>query len=603
MAIKKKLAVYCRVSTSKQEKSGLSLPQQEERGREWAEKEGYGCPSIYKDGESGSTFSRSGWMQLLDDVEAGAIDAIWVYKNDRFGRNSRESFNNYHFVTEHGVSFYIDGEEVTENNEDVFFKFELETILSARERRLIRRRTREAKIDEKNLGKIRFCYVYGYDLKYSPDGSKEWIVNEKEKEAVIEIYKWFRDGLSTTKITDRLNESGYEPKRPKRKRQRRVAEWEPSAVHRILKRIEYTGMTYNSNGEIIPHKFYTNEFVTLEYWEKTQAIWKQRSAEQAVRGRPPLHPMSNLIKCSRCGKGYNYHEHYDPRKKKDHIYHHWRRTYMHKVDTRFDKKRCDFYPKSIDYYLLNYIGLVIYQRALNPDVVENALIRLRQGFRPKKSEYEEGLQRLARELQELHESTERWVSVVDSGVNLAIAVERLKELQETIQKKETAYKSLKVKMETEEAFIDATATDFALLKGVEYFEAENQGKRELLKEIVSSAYIEDGPILVFRILNGVKFRVDLEKAKKDPTYIRIKKRDFQRDKVIFLQEKKGVSLPLEEWPNWEDIYDAETGADLGMHNGYPLEPEELSGAWFRGELGDDFFLNKALQDCIEMEFP
>jgi DNA invertase Pin-like site-specific DNA recombinase len=81
------IACYCRVSTEDQ-----SLDRQLEATHEYAERLGADAGDIvtYRDKETGTDTDRSGYQQLVDDVQAGEYDAVVVNSVSRISRSIRD---------------------------------------------------------------------------------------------------------------------------------------------------------------------------------------------------------------------------------------------------------------------------------------------------------------------------------------------------------------------------------------------------------------------------------------------------------------------------------------------------------------------------------
>ena len=85
--------IYCRVSTEEQGRPDHhSMDYQEQMARSRVrekEKDGWHVVKVRKDVGSGKgTEGREGYQELLADIQAGAIDAVLVYKLDRLSRVS-----------------------------------------------------------------------------------------------------------------------------------------------------------------------------------------------------------------------------------------------------------------------------------------------------------------------------------------------------------------------------------------------------------------------------------------------------------------------------------------------------------------------------------
>lgn len=91
----KRTAIYCRVSTSRQEKEGDSIPAQLDALREYIRQRDDLIPAgEYIDaGISGTKEQRDEMQRMLGDVRAGKIDLIITTKLDRLHRSLRNFLN------------------------------------------------------------------------------------------------------------------------------------------------------------------------------------------------------------------------------------------------------------------------------------------------------------------------------------------------------------------------------------------------------------------------------------------------------------------------------------------------------------------------------
>ncbi|MEN8653757.1 recombinase family protein [Streptomyces sp. 21So2-11] len=70
----------------------LSLRAQEERGRRWADEEGYGVRKVWRENLSAwSDVQRPKYDAAMDAVMNGEVPALWVYALDRFSRKGAEA--------------------------------------------------------------------------------------------------------------------------------------------------------------------------------------------------------------------------------------------------------------------------------------------------------------------------------------------------------------------------------------------------------------------------------------------------------------------------------------------------------------------------------
>jgi DNA invertase Pin-like site-specific DNA recombinase len=80
-----RVAIYCRVSTDKQE-----LTQQEAACRRFCDYRAYEVAEVYQEIVSGAKTKRPIYQRLVDDLRNLKYDGVVVFRLDRLGRNARE---------------------------------------------------------------------------------------------------------------------------------------------------------------------------------------------------------------------------------------------------------------------------------------------------------------------------------------------------------------------------------------------------------------------------------------------------------------------------------------------------------------------------------
>ena len=117
--------------------------------------EGWVClPEHYDDGGfSGGTLERPGLQRLLEDIEAGKVDMILVYKVDRLSRSLLDFTKLVALLDEHGVSFVSITQSFSTNS--AMGKLTLNILLSFAEfeRALISERVRDKIAGAKRKGR------------------------------------------------------------------------------------------------------------------------------------------------------------------------------------------------------------------------------------------------------------------------------------------------------------------------------------------------------------------------------------------------------------------------------------------------------------------
>lgn len=126
---------YCRVSTGKQERSGLGLEAQQDALARFCQSEGFVLASTYVETESGGDDNRPELNKALAEAKRLKVP-LMVSKLDRLSRST-------HFVT--GLMKHRTAIVVTELGETVEpFVLQLMAVVAEQERRLVSQRTKAA---------------------------------------------------------------------------------------------------------------------------------------------------------------------------------------------------------------------------------------------------------------------------------------------------------------------------------------------------------------------------------------------------------------------------------------------------------------------------
>ena len=88
----KRVAIYVRVSTARQDQEGYSIPMQKERLVAYCKAKGWIVAGLFVDpGHSGASLERPGMTALIAGVEAEKYDIVLVYKLDRLSRSQKDT--------------------------------------------------------------------------------------------------------------------------------------------------------------------------------------------------------------------------------------------------------------------------------------------------------------------------------------------------------------------------------------------------------------------------------------------------------------------------------------------------------------------------------
>ena len=212
--MKRKVAIYTRVSTKEQLKQGYSIQQQADllikKAKQMFPEDEY---EIYSDeGISGKNIeARPGMKRLLEDIENRQIKVVMSWKLNRLSRSNRD-IQNIIYEFRRGGAYYISISEnidtSTQNGEMMIGAFglvaqiERETIVSNVKMGM----NAKAKQGEAITGR-----VLGYVLKPNPlTGKNELVIDEFEANIVRQIFDLYLNQNKGLKaIANYLNKQGY----------------------------------------------------------------------------------------------------------------------------------------------------------------------------------------------------------------------------------------------------------------------------------------------------------------------------------------------------------------------------------------------------------
>ena len=200
----KRTALYIRVSTTRQEQEGYSIPLQKERLIAFCKAKGWAVSGVFIDpGHSGSSLDRPGITALVEGVRAGKFDVVLVYKLDRLSRSQRDTLFLIEDVFMANGTDFVSMQESFDTSSiygramlgvlSVFAQMERETIT---ERTLMGRagRAEDGYWHGGGTDPIGYDYVDG-----------ELVVNEAEAAQVREVYGLFAAGYSVSEISRRMD--------------------------------------------------------------------------------------------------------------------------------------------------------------------------------------------------------------------------------------------------------------------------------------------------------------------------------------------------------------------------------------------------------------
>lgn len=298
----KRVAIYTRKSTSEgldQEFNSLDAQREaveayvrSQSGKGWS-----ALPERYDDGGyTGANTDRPAFQRLLQDIDAGGVDAVAVYKIDRLSRSLVDFARVIDLLDDRGVAFVSVTQDFNTTNS--MGKLTLNILMSFAqfEREVIAERTRDKIVATRKRGDwTGGTPVLGYEVS-----DKKLTVNAEEAAQVREIFAAFLRLRSFPAALEELDESGVRTKRytANSGRTHGGRKFDKASLRRLLQNPLYVGdlragkAVVSGNHEAI---------IDRATWDGVQGCLKGGESQVAARFRSQT-LLSGLLWCDRCGE-------------------------------------------------------------------------------------------------------------------------------------------------------------------------------------------------------------------------------------------------------------------------------------------------------------
>lgn len=309
---KKKVAVYCRVSTDNEDQANSFESQQRyfrlyiDRNPDWE------LYSIFADeGISGTnTKKRKEFNRMIECAKNGDFDLIITKEISRFARNTLDSIFYTRDLKKHGVGIIFLNDNINTLDGDSELRLSIMSSIAQEESRKTSERVKWGQKRRMEQGVVFGRSMLGYDVK---DG-KMTINEEGAKIVRLIFHKFVDEGKGTHVIARELREEGIEPMR--------VKEWQNTVILRVIRNEKYCGdlvqkktftpdflsheKKYNrGQEEFVIIKNHHEPIISRELFDKANRILDAKSLSQEGKAKHSnRYPFSGKIKCGQCGASY-----------------------------------------------------------------------------------------------------------------------------------------------------------------------------------------------------------------------------------------------------------------------------------------------------------
>lgn len=296
--------LYLRVSTRDQAEEGYSIGEQEARLRSYCEAMNWTVRKVHTDpGYSGGNMERPALQELIQDIEAGKVRRVLVYKLDRLSRSQLDTL-------------YLIDKVFVANNVDFISLYEsfdtgspigratigLLACFAQLEREQIKERTSMGKDGRAREGKWHggSSVPVGYDYDPTTD---ELIVNDYEAMQIREAAKMVLKGMPLRTICNMFESKGY----GYMGRGQRIGLqtiWDPKRIKYVLTSRMYLGYIRHKEEWIQGNHAPILDEETFARLEKLFAERKKMYAKHTKRCAGQTTYLGGILYCKHCGGKY-----------------------------------------------------------------------------------------------------------------------------------------------------------------------------------------------------------------------------------------------------------------------------------------------------------
>jgi len=310
------------------DKESNSISTQKVLLADYAQKHGLSNPVHFTDdGISGTRFDRPGFVEMMNEVEAGRVECIVVKDMSRLGRDYLKVGQIMELLRQKGVRLIAVNDNVDSfKGDDDFTPFR--NIMNEWYARDTSRKLKSTFKTKGMTGKhLTGLVAYGYKWD---EKRENWLIDEEAAEVVRSIFNMTIAGFGPYQIAQKLTEqkilipsahmAQYGEGVNKNKTFKDIYGWGSSTIVHLLKKREYVGHTVNF--KTTKHfKDAKSRYVDESEWvifENThEPIISQDTYDNAQRlrgnarrypdGWGEAHPLTGLLYCADCGSKMYVH--------------------------------------------------------------------------------------------------------------------------------------------------------------------------------------------------------------------------------------------------------------------------------------------------------
>lgn len=274
----KRVALYIRVSTEEQARHGLSVAEQENSLRDYAQKHKYSIVGVYRDeGISArkNLNKRKALQELMTAVKAGRVDIILFIKLDRWSRSTKDYYKIQEVLDNYGVDWIATQEDYNTTTTNGKLMLNMKLAIAQNEAD-----TTADRINFVKDGKLARREAIGQTpLGYKIE-NKKIVIDTPRAEKVRAVFNYYAQVQSVARTMLYARSLGVT--------------LSVAGCRKMLKNTSYVGNFYGIEN-------YAEPIISTVLFDKVQELLGQkRRTGSPKKSNPRIYLFSGLIKCPIC---------------------------------------------------------------------------------------------------------------------------------------------------------------------------------------------------------------------------------------------------------------------------------------------------------------
>lgn len=461
--------IYCRKSSEEDRKQEQSLETQERELTEYANKQNLKVVNILKESKSAKDDgNRPIFNVMLDEIEAGSVDAVLVHHTDRLSRNQIEAGMLQKLIETGKLKEIRTPVQSFSSPQDLFY-LAFDFVFASYYSRNLSVRVKEG---------VKTKLLKGQFPSYAPIGyinkDKNIVPDPERAKHIVRAFELYAEGNnSLSKITKTLFEEGFRTRGKRLRVQKAV-------ISRILKEPAYYGKIVR-NGKSYAGKY--EPLISKQLFEKVKKIREHRARPKSKKH---FFLYRDFLVCGKCN-----HKITATNKKEKYNYYYC---------ANFDKDECD---QSKNYLGESYLdGLVAndisrFTEKINSEVAQLGFEQSKLDYLNKTKTRREGRDRLKADVQNIDKQIQTYVTLFSKDLISEEALdEKVKGLSGTKADLELELKNFK-KLVPDERFLELLENKKKELCSLDimYTNGDPEVKRKLLESVYWNLGIENQEVV------------------------------------------------------------------------------------------------------------